>query len=368
MPRNGSTGNKKSGRPGSAAKGKTTMRDVAEHAGVSLMTVSRVFKEGTSVSYKTRMQVLEAAKELQFTPNVAARYLATSKSHTLGLLVHQDPQGYYFSDMLVGVMNKCREQGYNVVAENCGRNSSEIDAKILDKIQKGEFGGILLTEWVGTYRKLIRHIKKSNIPSVCIAGPPSDKSIPKVSIDDFQAAMEIVSYLIGLGHEDIGIIGGAKIAHCSHLRLEGYKAALLKHGIKVNKRYIKEGNFLIESGYRCARKLLSLKHPPTAIFAINDPMAAGTIQAAVESGYSVPRDLSVVGFDDVAPTEIVWPALTTINQSVGAQGEAAADLLIQLIDDPDIYKSKRLIRKIVDHKLVIRDSATAPRPANYNCN
>lgn len=361
MSQNGSTGNKRGGRPSPTAKGKTTMRDVAEYAGVSLMTVSRVFKDGTSVSYKTRMQVLEAAKKLQFTPNVAARNLATSKSHTLSLMVHQDPRGYYFSDMLIGVMNKSREQGYNVVAETCGRNANEIDAKILDKIQKQEFGGIILTEWVGTYKKLIRQIKKSNIPSVYIAGLPSDKSIPNVCIDDFQAAMELVSYLIGLGHEDIGIIGGAKIAHCSQLRLEGYKAALLKHGIKVNRRYIKEGDFLIDSGYRCARKLLSLKRPPTAIFAINDPMAAGTIQAAVEFGYSVPRDLSVVGFDDVAQTEIVWPALTTINQSVVAQGEAAADLLIQLIDDPEMFKSKRLIRKVVDHELVIRDSATVPR-------
>jgi LacI family transcriptional regulator len=227
---------------------------------------------------------------------------------------------------------------------------------ILTFANQTHLDGLIVAPPLSESAELIRALDAQALPFVRIAPNEIKHRSPYVDIDDEAAAREMTEYLIGLGHRSIGFIIGRPGHFASGERLRGYKAALKNHKIPYVPEYVRQGDFLFDSGLEMTRQLLALPKRPTAIFAGNDDMAAGALMAAHEMGVLVPSQLSVAGFDDAAIARTVWPPLTTICQPTYQLAYRAADLLLEMLLSGTTPKPARLA-----HTLVRRDStAVAP--------
>lgn len=336
--------------------GRKTIHDVARMAGVAIKTVSRVLNDEPNVAEATRARVLEAMKALDYHPSLSARSLAGRRSYLIGL-VYENPSANYIVDVQHGAMERCRKERFRLFVHQCSGNSDEISRDVVGLIDQTHVDGLIVTPPLSESIELIRALDKRKVPFVRIAPNDIKHRSPYVDMDDEGAAREMTEYLIGLGHRQIGFIIGHQSHYASGLRLRGYKAALQAHRIAYHPAYVKQGQFVFESGLDAARELLALPKPPTAIFASNDDMAAGVLMAAQKMGISVPKQLSVVGFDDTYIARVVTPQLTTVHQPSYGLAYAAADLLFQQLRNGTPERSTRL-----PYKLVIRDSA-GPAPS-----
>lgn len=326
-----------------------TIIDVANEAGVSMKTVSRVVNNETTVREKTRERVQQAIKRLGYQRNVFARGLRADRSLVLGLLF-ETPQGDYPADVLHGALTHCRERGYHLVVEVlCGPNIGRQTARFLSQTR---LDGVLMTPPVCDNPSVLKTLKQFDIPYTRISPNKPERGERFIAIDDFAAAKEIISYLISLGHRRIGFIKGLPGHAATTARFEGYCDALKQVGIALDESLVVVGNFDFESGVTGAQTLLGIENPPTAIFAGNDAAAAGVLSHAHSQGLSVPDDLSVCGFDGGTISQTVWPSLTTIRQPISLLGENAVSQLIATSEDEG--RSDGPV--ILQHELIIGDS------------
>lgn len=299
-----------SGRRGSQA---ITMQAVAERAGVSIMTVSNVLGNKQNVRQSTRDRVMAAVRELNYIPNLAARSLAGRSVTRIGLL-YRNIENAFLSSILVGALDATTRLGAQLLLR---RLDSGDPAEIAQQMQALVDSGAHAILIVPPYCEIAnRHglTKNFEVPIVALspgADLPNDHC---VRIDDFAAARDMTAYLIGLGHRDIGFIRGGT-GHLIHrTRCDGYKAAIEEAGLDVQSHLIADGDLSFESGLTAGETLLGRAQRPTAIFASNDDMAAAVVSLAHRRGLQIPRDLSVVGFDDTPIAVKIWPSLTTIRQ------------------------------------------------------
>lgn len=319
------------------------------------MTVSRALNNDSRITAATRERVMQAVAALQYQPNLSARRLAAARSFLIGLL-YDDPTTGYFSELLIGSLNKSHEIGYHLVIEPFTTEYKDVN-NLKDRISHLNLDGVIIPERVGIYRPVIEALKKLGLPFVRVAPPTTENNSPCVCIDNYQAAFEMTEFLIAQGHTNIGFIKGHAPEASAILRFQGYKNALQKHGISFSRRNVMQGDFSYKSGLKCSQKLLSRRNRPTAVFASNDYMAAAVITTAHIIGLRIPEDLSVVGFDDIPVASTTEPQLTTINQPIAAMGAAAVDLLVEIINDNSLMESPVAIYKQLEYKLVVRDSA-----------
>lgn len=335
---------------------KATIDDVAEVAGVSIKTVSRVVNKEPNVRPETRDKVLAAITELNYRPNSSARSLAGNRSYVLGLL-YGDPSANYVLDIQEGVLSVCRPQGYDLLIHPCNHRDENLTREIVDLLHQKRIDGLILTPPLSDHLEVIGELKKINIPFVRVAPTRNKEVSPYVETNDQEASYDMTCQLIAMGHSRIGFICG----HPDHLavthRYEGYKAALIENDIPLLDELVEQGLNTFESGELCARKLLQ-RHPrPTAIFAANDEMAAGALMVAHQSGIKVPGELSVAGYDDTPVAHQLWPSLTTVRQPVQQMAKKATDLLLKQLRGKDV----QLPASMLSSCLVVRDS-TGPAP------
>ncbi|HEY8254857.1 MAG TPA: LacI family DNA-binding transcriptional regulator [Rhizomicrobium sp.] len=344
----------------SETKRAVTIHDVAKKAGVSFKTVSRVLNNEANVSAETREKVRKAISALQYSPSIAARVLAGSRSFLVGLL-YDTPSSYYTHSVQMGALERCREAGFHLVLEKCNSEARDAAATILVSIKHTRLDGVILTPPLSDNQAVRESLVGQKIPHVLISPPKLEPGVSSVTMDDRRAAFDMTQYLISLGHRRIGFIKGLSRHGAAMLRLLGYEDALRSSGIELDEDLVKDGNFRFQSGADAAEQLLRRKERPTAIFASNDEMGAGVVATAHRLGISIPRELSVVGFDDVPYASITWPALTTVHQPIAEMGAAAAGLLIAGIQsrksDPDGAAPSISFR----HEMKIRGS-TGPAP------
>jgi len=347
-----------------------TIKDVARVAGVSAMTVSRVINGKTNVKAITRDKIQKAITKVNYRPNVGARLLSGRRTYQF-LMLYNNPNVGWMGELLIGMMNSCRRVGYHLSIEGVGEFEDQNPGAVQDPdeitqlIDRSRVDGIILPPPVCFDKTVLNVIKKQGIPCVRIAGMPQQDIKLRVSIDNCVAGYDITKHLIDLGHEDIAIIKGPDLFVASALRFEGYARAMRKHGLTIREGNIETGDFDVQSGYVSARNLLRQKHRPTAIFASNDEMAAGTLAAAQELKISVPERLSVAGFDDAPIAHSVWPKLTTVRQPLRAMGEQAVELLeryVRHMDDDSLEAVQPVI--FLDFKLIERQS-TGPCPHDH---
>lgn len=348
-------------------KREATIKDVAREAGVSAMTVSRVINGKSNVKPATRDKIQKAITKVNYRPNVGARLLSGRRTYQF-LMLYNNPNVGWMGELLIGMMNSCRRIGYHLSIEGVGEFEGEnpgagIDAEeVQNLLDSSRVDGIILPPPICFNQAVLDVISAQNIPCVRIAGTSQRGHKLRVTIDNFAAAYDITNHLIDLGHHDIAIIKGPDFFVASGLRFQGYAQAMREHGLEVRDSYIATGNFDVQTGYMCGRKLLRRKQRPTAIFATNDEMAAGVLAAAQELKISVPERLSVAGFDDAPIAQSVWPKLTTVGQPLRAMGEKSVELLERYVRHMDDDTQDEVEPAIsLGYKLVERQS-TGPCP------
>lgn len=339
---------------------KSTITDVARHAGVSIKTVSRVLNNEPNVTVKTKDKVQAAVKALYYRPNFSARSLAGNRSYLLAM-VYDNPSVEYITHLQAGATRACRDKGYHLVVEPVDWDSGDLTNDMEHLIARLPVDGVILSPPICDSRRVISALEKARIPMIRICPRNTDiTTATSLNLDDAAAAKDMTDYLIKSGHTDIGFIRGAGSHESSHLREQGFRAALKAADLELDPARIVDGDYTFASGERAGRALLSGLTRPTAIFAGNDDMAAGVIAAAGQLDIEVPDDLSVCGFDDTALASMIYPPLTTIRQPISDTGERAAALLIENADAKGGADNTQSLS--VDYELVIRGSTRAVTP------
>lgn len=313
----------KSAPPTSAST--TTSTDVAQAAGVSIKTVSRVLNGEPRVTPETRLRVLKAIEGLGYRRNMFARGLRAEKSLVLGLL-YENPQGDYPSDILYGALTVCRESGYHLQVEVL--RGREMAAQTERFLAETRIDGALLTPPVCDNVAVLSALQRLDVPFVRISPDKPLAGECYIAIDDSAASEAVVDHLVGLGHRRIGFIMGTPGHAATRLREAGYRRALSRAEIPYDSALVVAGTFDFESGVGGAKQLMKLPEPPTAIFASNDETAAGALCWAHDCGLAVPEDLSICGFDGGTISRVVWPTLTTVGQPIRDLGMVAVRRLI----------------------------------------
>jgi LacI family transcriptional regulator len=341
-------------------RGAATIHDVAQRAGVSPMTVSRVVNGEKNVREATRAAVMSAVQDLNYAPNPAARSLAGAAGARLGLL-YSNPSAAYLSEFLVGALDESSRKSAQIILEKCELTSATAERAAVRKLVDGGAAGVILPPPLCESPDVLGELKEADVPAVAVATGRFNAQASCVRINDFAAAYEMTNYLLSLGHRRIAFIKGHPNQTASLEREHGFEAALREAGVRSDKALIVQGYFSYRSGLDAAENLLSRKIIPTAIFASNDDMAAATVSVAHRKGLDVPGDLSVVGFDDTSIAATIWPELTTIRQPITTMAEVAIDLVMRAIKERKAGREPKLVDHLVTYSLVKRQSAATPK-------
>ncbi len=331
------------------ASKRVTIIDVAQEAGVSYSTVSRVVNNKDFVDEETRARVIQAIDKLGYVANRQARSLAGGSSQVIGLLVRDLGTGY-IGEIIRGIDAELAKAEYDLMLYTTHRRRAG-ESTYVSMLTQGVADGLLLV-LPREPEAYLASLNERNFPYVLIDHQGIAKNEPAVAAENWRGGFEATEYLINLDHRRIGFVTGNLNMGCALDRLAGYRAALEEHGISVEERLICEGNFFQPDGYAAGERLLNLSEPPSAIFASNDVMAFGVMEAVRERGLKIPEDISVVGFDDIPQATSVHPSLTTVRQPLEEMGRVAARQLLAIIKDPD-YVAKRVD---LPTELLVRES------------
>ncbi|MEY8339149.1 LacI family DNA-binding transcriptional regulator [Lachnospiraceae bacterium 62-35] len=314
-----------------------TIKDVARQANVSITTVSRVLNNNDYfVSEQTKQHVLQVIEELKYRPNALARGLHSSKTRTIGLII-QDITNPYYPKIVEGVEKRAQNSGYTIILANSRRNP-EKTAQYLEIMWEKRVDGLIM---VGS--NIIEDVRKnhffheSEMKTVAI-GKPQDAMLHSVQIDNLEAGREACRYLMSLGHRRIAMITGSDTSVSALERENGYRQAMKEAGIEIVPDYVIRGDFTFEGGIRAVEKMKRIggKDGITAIFAQNDQMGIGALNALKNRGIRVPEDVSVLGFDNIQAASFVTPALSTVAVPMDRLGETAMDTLERLLNEEEV--------------------------------
>ena len=328
-----------------------TIKDVAALAGISYTTVSHVLNKTRPVSEEVRLKVEAAIQRLDYVPSAVARSLKAKTTATIGLLV-PNSLNPYFAELARGIEDYCERNGYCVILCNSDDNPDKQRSYLRVLLEKRIDG--LIVASAGGDSGLAQGLDGVRTPMVIVDRGLEGLDADLVRIDHEYGAYLATRHLLQLGHRDIASIGGPAHTSVAQMRLAGFCRALKEAGVQVPTERMIESDFTSTGGYNAAAVLLA-SNPPTAIFAGNDMMGIGALRAAAERNIRVPSELSVIGFDDIQMSRYVYPALTTVGQSILQLGEMAAQVLLRRIAAPQLATDQQ----IVTPSIVLRES-TAP--------
>lgn len=316
---------------------KITIREVAAHAGVSVMTVSRVLRNEPYVTEDKRVAVQAAIKALGYVPLQSARNLASSVPRAIGLLVPneaadlENKTGYeYLSALYLGALTVCQERNYTLMMLK-GHRVRTVSQELLALVQSRQVGGFVIpapaTELPGLLKALAHH----EVPFSAISPLRVDQAPRWVAADERPAVRRLTEHLLELGHRQIAFAGGGP-SRAGFERLAGFKEAMAAAGVPVKDRFIGTTGFGFEDGLAAGRALLAGPWRPTAVVCANDDVAAGVLAVAHERKLTLPDALSVVGFDNSGLSRKTWPSLTTINLPIAAMAAHAVRQVIAALE------------------------------------
>jgi LacI family transcriptional regulator, galactose operon repressor len=319
-------------------KNSVTIRELARLSGVSVGTVSRALNGYPDVRQDTRERIIRLADELDYTPQAAARTLVTRRSHVVGIFLetgknHPDIQHPFFHEVLVGIKTRLGAAGYDLLlfaSEEPGNGYGT--HSYLKRCNHHHVDGAVLMG-LGTDDPEVDRLARSSLPCVSVDVEFQGMHSSWVSSDNFQGAELAVKHLKECGHTRIGHIAGLLETTPGRQRLAGFRRAIESAGLGYFDELVVYGDFYFESGVAAMEKLLALDEPPTAVFVASDMMAMGAMRAIQAAGLSVPNDVAVVGFDDIAIAAMATPSLTTVRQEKARLGELAADTLLRQMEE-----------------------------------
>jgi LacI family transcriptional regulator len=317
----------------SVSRRRPTQADVARLAGVSQTTVSQVLNNSTAISVppETRQRVLDAVAQLGYVTDHTARSLRTRRTSTIACAI-PDIANPFYPAFARGIQDVAEQHGHDLVLYNTD-GMAEKELKAVRLVQRGRADGLIVVLFGITARELFT-LLESGVPVVRLESAPKASGplpLDNLYVDIMAAAQLAVNHLIGRGHRRIGLISGGETPPRAG-RTEGYRAAHVQAGLPLVPELQLDGGFRAEGGYAAMEALLRLPEPPTGVFCANDLMALGALAAARARGRSVPRDIAVVGFDDIPAARLANPALTTVAQFPDQLGRRAAELLFDRLE------------------------------------
>ncbi|MCI9142642.1 MAG: LacI family transcriptional regulator [Lachnospiraceae bacterium] len=326
---------------------KVTIKDVAREAGVAISTVSNAMNNSNLVNEETRAKILEVAEKLDYVPNINGRMLKTKKSDEL-LFLTSSIQGDYFTTLLSAMSQQCDDFGYtlNVVIT---RKDEVIRNRILGKRYDGIF--VFLGEWFDAADMQL--LEKNHIRTVFLDRACSSEYVGSVVFDSHRMGYQVTESLIHLGHKKIAFIEGPADVYDGIQRKQGYLDAMKEYGLSVPQEYLLEGRFEELYTYNSVSSFLRFRNVemPDAFIAGNDLSAVGCVNALTDAGYQIPRNLSVVGFDDIPIAKYMTPKLTTVKNPISQQGIVAVKMLEEIIKE----KRNGYVESLAG-ELVVRES------------
>jgi DNA-binding LacI/PurR family transcriptional regulator len=336
-----------------------TIKDVARKAGVSITTVSFVLnnRPDVTISQEVKKRVLDAAKAMDYHPSAMAAGLAGRRTRNLGVIFYQEDKtisNQFYSFVIEGIVKETVEKNFNLLFSFV--ESAYTGYPSLPKIvREKNVDGVLL---IGRGEpRMVADLKERRVPIVAVDNYPALKGIDTVQTDNKQGGITAVEHLIGLGHRHIGLLTTAEARPSLEERKEGWKAAHSKNNLSPEKDFIFECDALtFHDGYEKTKEILKKNRKMTALFCVNDEMAAGALRAARETEWSVPGDLSIMGFDNIIMSNYTDPPLTTISPAKEYMGKLAVSRLLELIDNKDLPPK----RQEVPVELIIRQSTGKP--------
>lgn len=330
-----------------------TLKSIAQKLGISVSTVSRVIN-GKSVRYRiskeTEELVLQAAKDLSYSPNQLARGLRLKKTHTIGYII-PDISNPFFSSIAKSVEKSARRFGYSILLCD-SEESTEIESSSLQLMANRKVDGLIISP-VGLEVDHLLEIFQKNIPVVLLDRYFPNLNIPFVTSDNYQGALDAVNLLIENGHKNIACIQGLVNTSPNNDRVRGYRDAHLKNNLQVDESLIVGDSFGEENGYLETKLLLKRSCVPTAIFSISNLISLGAIRAISEEGLKIPDDISMVSFDDQPYSRFLSTPMTTVAQQSTSIGQIATKLLIDQIESNRIIEPKGIF---LPTKLIVRNS------------
>lgn len=337
-----------------------TLEDIAIISGYSKSTVSRVINNEPGVSEKAKKSIQKVLTEHDFQPNLAARGLASGKSKIFGLVISYGVNDLFsdsfYSLLMQGVTKASAKHNYSVMLWLSKMLSKE---ELVSKITKNSMLDGLIISSIEFQDPIIDDIIKSKIPFVMVGQNSTRPSIHYVDTNNTLSAFNAVSHLLKLGYQRIATITGPTNKIAGRDRLEGYKAALRQNHLPINPALIQLGYFTDIGGYAAMQKLL--KYKPDAVFVASDTMAFGAIRAIKDAGLNIPKDIALIGFDNIPTAAEMSPSLTTINQDTEKMGELAVNMLIDLVT----HKDKKIENIILPTELIIRESCGTKLISNH---
>ena len=336
----------------------SSIKDVADLAGVSIATVSRYLSDPESIRKDNREKVARAIERVDYAPNALAQNFRRGRTGIIMVVLPSvgDP---FFTEVMRGIARVASERHYSILIRETEMNTLSLD-EYSDIVLSKQADGIILLASTCPVTPMRQRPKKARLAPIilgCENVTPELGELFSVRIDNRAAAREATRHLLELGHRRIGFISGAQGSELTADREKGFKAAMKKAGIKILAGWMVAGELTLEGARAATRQLLDHEEPPTAIFCANDEMAMGCIHEIKQAGLSVPEDVSVMGFDDTRYAAVLDPPLTTIAQPAEAIGERTMERILDAVAGKDIGKGP----EIVPHRLVVRES-TAPPP------
>lgn len=333
-----------------------TIRDVARLAGCSIKTVSRVINDEPYVTEETRTKVNAAIRAVGYAPNISAKRLAQNKSYMICVLMYP---GYYQqgSEMLTRIMDIGYEENYDILIQPYFPLHSRSRKKLVSLIYEHRIDGFVTTPPLDADEFVSDMLSTYKVPQVQISPFNRVDSTPYVAGEDYQGGYMMTEYLISQGHQRISFLTGPRNMRSSDDRHKGYRAALAAYGIPYDSDLVRNSEWTFDGGYTMTKLLMEIEDPPSAIFAGCDDTAYGVIYAAQEMGLSIPGQLSVSGYDDMALSKNIWPGLTTVHQPSEQILELATRLLIDLLKN----KNPQETNITVASNIVVRGSTGKPK-------
>jgi len=338
-----------------------TMEDIARESGLSTMTVSRALSNKGYVSERSRKLVLAAAKKFDYQVNMLARQLSSNRTYLLGVIVpFKGLLGtYYLGQVLQGMQQTLSGSGYHLALFDCESEDFNDGTKCANLCRQRRVDGLVVVA-PGQDDQFPLTFANLNMPLVVIGSLFRQRTINCVDVDNLGTAYEVTEYLIRLGHTRIGFLRGPAHLRNATEREQGFRKSLVAHGVRTVEKWILQGDYETRKAFHVALELLSKEDRPTAIFAANDLMAYGVLDAARMLGLNVPEDLSVAGFDDLEGSAESVPSLTTVAQPMKRLGQVAAKHLLDTLNAKDAAPA--VLHEKLSARMVLRASTAAPSP------
>jgi LacI family transcriptional regulator len=368
-PAKGNASTSKARHPSEASRKRTpspnvTIRDVAERSGFSSATVSIVLNEAPLSRYipdATKARIQRAASQLGYRPNLFARSLRSRRSHTVGVMV-SDMTDPYCTLVLRGIENALYEASFLPILTDLHNERGRFERYLEMLLDRRIEGLVVLANWLFVDINVLADLEKSNIPVATVGRELKNDKISSVIVDNTVGARVALDHLVSLGHRKIAFVRGPHQLTDTEPRWRGVRTLARERNLELEPRLIvdlpESGDPLssFEQGYKLTEELLRRRHPFTALMAFDDMTAFGAMRALRSAGLHVPEQVSVIGFDDVAPSAIYSPSLTTIRQPMEVMGAAAANLVVEAINGALDKKPSRTIHRRIAPELIVRES------------